>query len=337
MVVQARGATIIAEQWVKEHKVDGVLAIGGTMATDLALDVVNSLPLGIPKFIVSTVAFSAILPPERICADVMMILWSGGLYGLNSICASILSQAAHAVVGASQHSKALVESKPLIGMTSLGSSTLKYMKYLKPEIEQRGFELAVFHTTGMGGRAFESLAEKKQFAAVMDFSLIEVCDEIFDSAFSSGKNRLEAAGKAGIPQIVAPGGVTLVDLCAWADVPERFKDREIYTHNRLVACAKITPAERVQVAKVIAEKLNKAKGPTAFIMPLTGIDEWDKDGGPFEDQQGLRDFAREITQSLHENVDLHELDAHINDQQFADTALQILDQWIASGKVSMGH
>ena len=222
-------------------------------------------------------------------------------------------------------------------MTSLGSSTLKYMKYLKPEIEQRGFELAVFHTTGMGGRAFESLAEKKQFAAVMDFSLIEVCDEIFDSAFSSGKNRLEAAGKAGIPQIVAPGGVTLVDLCAWADVPERFKDREIYTHNRLVACAKITPAERVQVAKVIAEKLNKAKGPTAFIMPLTGIDEWDKDGGPFEDQQGLRDFAREITQSLHENVDLHELDAHINDQQFADTALQILDQWIASGKVSMGH
>jgi len=199
MMVQAIGAARIARQLSADQKIDGALAIGGTMATDLALDVMDNLPLGLPKFVVSTVAFSAILPPERICADVMMILWSGGLYGLNSVCESILSQAAGAVVGASRSSQPMQQNKPLIGMTSLGSSTLKYMKMLKPEIEKRGFELAVFHTTGMGGRALESLAEKKQFAAVMDFSLIEVCDEIFGSSFSSGKNRLEAAGKAGIP------------------------------------------------------------------------------------------------------------------------------------------
>lgn len=335
MMIQAVGATRLAAQLANEQKIDGVLAIGGTMATDLALDVVGALPLGLPKFIVSTVAFSAILPPERICADVMMILWSGGLYGLNSVCESILSQAAGAVVGASRSSQPIACSKPLIGMTSLGSSTLKYMKLLKPEIEKRGFELAVFHTTGMGGRAFESLAAKKQFAAVMDFSLIEVCDEIFGSAFSSGTDRLEAAGKAGIPQIVAPGGVTLLDICPDRAIPERFKDREIYTHNRLVACAKITAEERAEVAKVITRKLNGAIGPSAIIMPLQGIDEWDKEGGPFHDEKGLAVFAQTIKQNLDPKIEHHEIPAHINDLLFANTALEILDRWIKDGSIKI--
>ncbi len=333
MIEQAKGASIVAAQLAEAGKIDGMLSIGGSMATDLALDVASALPLGFPKFIVSTVAFSAIIPPERIPADLMMILWAGGLYGLNPVCEAVLRQAAGAVVGASKSAQPLQQDKPLIGMSSLGSSTLKYMKLIKPELEKRGFDLAVFHTTGMGGRALESLASKNQFAAVMDFSLIEVCDAVFSSPMSSGSNRLEAAGASAVPQIIAPGGVTLVDLCTWAQVPDTFKDREIYTHNRLIACAKISPAERVQVAKVIAKKLNTAKGPTAFIMPLAGIDEWDKEGGPFEDQQGLIDFAQEIKQSLNENIELHELEAHINDQEFADLALEILDQWTASGKV----
>ena len=333
MMEQAKGASAIAAQLAEAGKIDGMLAIGGSMATDLALDVAATLPLGFPKFIVSTIAFSAIIPPERIPADLMMILWAGGLYGLNPVCEAVLRQAAGAVTGACNSAQPLEQEKPLIGMSSLGSSTLKYMKLLKPELQQRGFDLAVFHTTGMGGRALESLATKNQFAVVMDFSLIEVCDAVFGSPMSSGSNRLEAAGTIGTPQIIAPGGVTLVDLCTWAQIPDAFKDREIYTHNRLIACAKITPAERVRVAKVIAEKLNSAKGPTAFIMPLAGIDEWDKEGGPFEDQQGLKDFAQEIKRSLNRNIQLHELEVHINDQEFADIALQILDQWIASGKV----
>ena len=305
------------------------------MATDLALDVAEALPLGVPKVIVSTIAFSPIIPPNRIPPDATMLLWAGGLYGLNSVCRAVLSQAAGAAVGAVQARELPTSDKPLVGMTSLGSSTLKYMVYLKPEIEARGFELAVFHTTGMGGRALESLSGKGQLAAVMDFSLIEVADEVFGSPISAGADRLEAAGQAGVPQIVAPGGVTLVDLLTWKKVPEQFADREIHIHNRLIACAALNPEERVHAAETIAAKLMKATGPTAFIMPKKGIDEWDKDGGPFQDDEGLAAFASTIREKVGPPVDLIELDAHINDQEFADTVLEVFDAWIADGTISM--
>jgi len=334
MIMQAKAATALTVELERTGKIDGMLAIGGSMATDLALDVADALPLGTPKVIVSTIAFSPVIPPERIPPDAMMLLWVGGLYGLNSVCRSVLSQAAGAAVGAVQSRELPKSDKPLVGMTSLGSSSLKYMVRLKPEIEARGFELAVFHTTGMGGRALESLSKKGQLAAVMDFSLIEVSNEIQGSVVSSGVDRLEAAGQAGVPQIVAPGGVTLVDLQTWKDVPEQFADREIHIHNRLIACAKLNPYERVQAAVAIAGKLMKATGPTAFIMPQQGIDEWDKEGGPFQDNEGLAAFADTIRNSVGPPVELIELDAHINDEEFATAALDIFDGWIDSGKIN---
>jgi len=335
MMKQAEAATALVADLNNSDKIDGMLAIGGSMATDLALDVAEALPLGVPKVIVSTIAFSPIIPPNRIPPDATMLLWAGGLYGLNSVCRAVLSQAAGAAVGAVQARELPTSDKPLVGMTSLGSSTLKYMVHLKPEIEARGFELAVFHTTGMGGRALESLSGKGQLAAVMDFSLIEVADEVFGSPISAGADRLEAAGQAGVPQIVAPGGVTLVDLLTWKKVPEQFADREIHIHNRLIACAALNPEERVHAAETIAAKLMKATGPTAFIMPKKGIDEWDKDGGPFQDDEGLAAFANTIREKVGPPVDLIELDAHINDQEFADTVLEVFDAWIADGTISM--
>lgn len=334
MMKQAEAATALAVQLERDSKIDGMLAIGGSMATDLALDVAEALPLGVPKVIVSTIAFSPIIPPERIPPDAMMLLWAGGLYGLNTVCRSVLSQAAGAAVGAVQSREWPAADKPLVGMTSLGSSTLKYMLHLKPEIEARGFELVVFHTTGMGGRALESFSGKGLLAAVMDFSLIEVADEVFGSPLSAGRDRLEAAGKAGIPQIVAPGGVTLIDLPSWKEAPEQFADREFHVHNRLIACAKLNADERVQAAKTIAAKLMKSKGPTAFIMPNKGIDEWDKEGGPFRDDVGLAAFAETIRASIRPPVELVELDAHINDEEFATAALQIFDSWIDAGKIN---
>ena len=329
----AEGASALARRLGSEGQIDGMLAIGGSMATDLALDVAAALPLGVPKVVISTVAFSPVLPPERISPDVMMILWAGGLYGLNPICRSVLQQGAGAVVGACRATATPDTATPIVGMSSLGSSTLKYMIPLKPELEARGFELAVFHTTGMGGRALEALAAKKELAAVLDFSLIEVSNYRMGSVVNSGGDRLEGAGRAGVPQIVAPGGVTLVDLQTWAEPPERFADREMHVHNRLIACAKLNPQERVQAAKAIAAKLMRARGPTAFIMPLHGIDEWDKEGGPFHDDEGLAAFAKEIRSSIREPVELIEIDAHINDALFVDTVLGVFDQWVAQGLI----
>ncbi len=334
MVKQAEAATALAIKLVAEAKFDAMLAIGGSMATDLALDVAAGLPLGIPKVIVSTIAFSPIIPAERISPDVTMLLWAGGLYGLNTICRSVLSQAAGAAVGAVRSRELPVADKPLVGMTSLGSSTLKYMLYLKPELEARGFELVVFHTTGMGGRALESLAASGMLAAVLDFSLIEVVDDLFGSPLSAGSSRLEAAGAAGVPQIVAPGGVTLVDFLTDKPVPAQFSDREVHIHNRLIACAALNPEERAQAAECIAGKLMRASGPTTFIMPLQGIDEWDKIGGPFHSDAGLAAFAATMRKHLAPPVRLIELDAHINDPQFSATVLEVFDAWLDDGTIS---
>jgi uncharacterized protein (UPF0261 family) len=153
MQIMARGAALLTARMLTEGQFDGLIILGGTMGTDLALDVCSAVPLGVPKYIVSTVAFSPLIPAKRLAADTQMILWAGGLYGLNSVCKASLSQAAGAVLGAARTVQMPDPDKPLIGMTSLGTSALKYVIPLKPALEARGFEVAVFHATGMGGGA----------------------------------------------------------------------------------------------------------------------------------------------------------------------------------------
>ncbi|MEE8271861.1 MAG: Tm-1-like ATP-binding domain-containing protein [Alphaproteobacteria bacterium] len=336
MTRMADGASRLTRQRYVSGRIDGMIALGGTMGTDLALDAAAALPLGVPKMVVSTVAFSPLIPAERMPADLMMILWAGGLYGLNGICKSALSQAAGAVLGACRSAVKPREDRPVVGMTSLGKSCLSYMVALKPELEARGYEVAVFHTTGMGGRAFESLAAQGRFAAVMDFSLPEVGNHLNGSVVSAGADRLEAAGAAGIPQIVAPGCIDLVDLATWAPMPDRYKDRGYHAHNRLIASVALTPDERRRTARAIAEKLAKANGPTTFILPLRGIEEWDREGEPVHDPAGLSAFIDEIGTAIAPPVRLVECDGHINDAAFATTALGIFDDWVRDGIVPPG-
>ena len=153
MQIMAHGAARLARRLSQEGTINGMIALGGTMGTDLALDCARALPIGVPKYIVSTVAFSPLIPADRLSADIQMILWAGGLYGLNAFCKSSLAQAAGAVLGAARAAEPPKADRPVVGMTSLGSSCLSYMKWLKPELEKRGFEVAIFHATGMGGMA----------------------------------------------------------------------------------------------------------------------------------------------------------------------------------------
>ena len=336
MTKTAEGASKLCLSLHKEGKIDGVLLLGGTMGTDLALDVTAGLPLGFPKMIISTVAFSHLIPPERLAPDVMMILWSGGLYGLNSICKSILSQAAGAVLGAAKTVQEIDTQKPVIAMSSLGSSALKYMVHLKPELEKRGYELAVFHTTGQGGRALESLASQQRFVCVLDFSLQEVVNDMKGSIVSSGSSRLEAATKAGIPQIIAPGATDLIDVPTWKTLPPDFEGRPYHAHNRLIASVTMTAEERREAARLICQKLSKATAPVKLIMPLQGIEEWDRKGNDLHDELGLAALADEFRKVTKEPVELIELDAHINDEAFAQKVLDILDVWIDEGVLAKG-
>jgi len=334
MQVMARGSATLAQQLHRAGKFDGVIVLGGSMGTDLALDLCSALPLGVPKYIVSTVSFSPMLPPERIAADVQMILWAGGLYGLNSICKASLSQAAGAVLGAACAVEPPKRDRPLIGMTSFGKTVLRYMVTLKPALEARGFEVAVFHATGMGGRAFESLAAEGAFAAVLDFAPQEVGNHLFGSAISAGADRMTSAGAKGIPQIVSIGCYDLVDLVGWQPKPTHLEGLPDHAHNRLLSSVVLDAEGRRKVARTIMGKLAGAKGETVFILPTMGGNEWDREGGPLHDAKALAAFVTEIRMACPPNVRLVDLDAHINDPAFSDAALNIIDGWIAKGTIS---
>ena len=333
MQIMARGAAALAARLFSEGRSDGAIVLGGSMGTDLAIDLCAALPLGVPKCIVSTVSFSPMIPPDRLPADVQMILWAGGLYGLNSICKASLSQAAGAVLGAAGAVERPASTVPRIGMTSFGKTVLKYMVPLKPALEDRGFEVAVFHATGMGGRAFEALAAQGAFAAVMDFAPQEVGNHLMGSAITAGADRMTAAGRAGVPQIVAPGCYDLVDFVGWQDPPVRLKTREIHAHNRLLSSALLDAGERREVARALCDRLALATGPSVFLLPLRGCNEWDRPGAPLHDADGLAAFADAIRKGCPATTELIELDCHINDPGFAEAALRVFDQWVAEGAV----
>jgi uncharacterized protein (UPF0261 family) len=333
MQIMATGAAALTRDLHRGGKIDGMIAMGGTMGTDLALDCARALPMGVPKYIISTISFSPLIPANRLAPDVQMILWAGGLYGLNAVCKSSLSQAAGAVLGAAQAVEAPAAGKPVVGMTSLGSSCLSYMKRLKPALEERGFEVAIFHATGMGGMAFESLAGAGAFCAVMDFALPELGNLMFGSVVNSGPDRLMSAGRAGVPQIVAPGCLDLIDFAGWQDLPPQFSDRPFHAHNRLIKSAALNGLERRATARELAKRLSEAKGPTHFLLPAQGIEEWDKEGGPAHDPAALAEFVDEARKVILPTLPSTDVDAHINDANFADAALRVFDQWVKQGVI----
>ena len=334
MQIMARGAALLAARLLTEGRFDGVIILGGTMGTDLALDVCSAVPLGVPKYIVSTVAFSPLIPAERLAADTQMILWAGGLYGLNSVCKASLSQAAGAVLGAARAAQMPDPDKPLIGMTSLGTSALKYVMPLKPALEARGYEVAVFHATGMGGRAFESLAGQGAFACVFDLCTQELGNHVNGSNISAGADRLTNAGLNGTPQIVAPGCYDLVDVIGWEPLPEKWSEHMKHEHNRLLTSIVLDDDERRLVARAHSAQLAKATGPVAMLLPEQGLGEWDRAGADLHNPAGLSAFLLELEQTLPRNVVAHRIECHINDAKFTDKALEVFDSWRASGFIA---
>ena len=333
MQIMARGAAELAVRLQREGRADGIILLGGTMGTDLALEVCQVLPVGMPKYVVSTVAFSPLIPAERLSPDIQMILWAGGLYGLNSICKSSLSQAAGAVLGAT---RAVVQpefKQPVVGMTSLGSSCLSYMKLLKPELEKRGFEVAIFHATGMGGMAFERLAGQSAFACVMDFALPELGNLLAGSVVTGGEDRLMNAGRAGIPQLVAPGCLDLIDFAGWQEIPERYSDRPFHEHNRLIKSSALNSEERRDTARELSKRLAASEAPVHLVLPNGGLEEWDKPGQPAHDPEGLAAFLDEMRTMIRPPTLMTEINAHINDQAFANAVLRIFDEWVADGTI----
>jgi uncharacterized protein (UPF0261 family) len=203
-------------------------------------------------------------------------------------------------------------------------------------LEVRGYEVAVFHSSGMGGRAFEALAAAGRFCAVMDFCLQELANHLGGSVVTSGAGRLTGAGTSGTPQIVAPGAVDMVDFPAWQPVPAALDGRAVHVHNRLIASATSAAPLRRTIAREIGARLAAAKGPTCLLLPRAGVEQWDRPGEPLHDPQGLSAFVDAMRAALAPATRCIELDAHINDDAFCDAALRVFDEWVAQGHIEAG-
>jgi uncharacterized protein (UPF0261 family) len=227
--------------------------------------------------------------------------------------------------------------RPAVAISSLGSSCLRYMVELKPALEKRGYEAVVFHMTGMGGRAMESLIDQGRFVAVFDLALQEVANQVCGSVVNAGPSRLQAAGHRGLPQIVAPGATDMIDMQTWAPMPKAYEGRAYHAHNRLLTSVISTPEERRAVARHVAARLQQARGPTAFLLPLQGIQAWDRPGEALHDPAGLAALVDEFRRCIRAPVEMTELDLHINDPGFVTAVLAIFDCWVAAGHIAPGR
>jgi uncharacterized protein (UPF0261 family) len=326
----AKGASAIVKNLYSEERLDGAVAAGGSMTTSTALEIMAALPMGVPKLIVSTIAFSPLVKPDWICADLAMMLWPAGLFGLNSISCSALDRAAGAISGA-------VEScvrpdkgrKKMVGITSLGTSQLTYIRALKPALEERGYDVAVFHSVGMGGKAFEQAISDGLVDFAMDLSLVELLDQINGgaTATSGTEHRMEAAGRVGIPQIVAAGAISNFFWFSGVPLPPQFQDRKHYRHNQLLTIVVASTEEKARLGKLVADRLNKATGPTTVVVPLLGSIEGDRNPkSPFHDPRGGEAFCRALKARLRSDIKVVELNAHANDAAFSDMVLQLFDE-----------
>lgn len=333
MRIMAAGAAKIALDLCADGVTHGVIFLCSNRDLEIALDVCAALPLGFPKHVVSTISFSPLIPPHCLAADIQMTLWHGGLLGLNSISRSSLSQVAGAVMGAVRAVQPPSGERPVVGMTSFGSSSLTYMTRLKPALESRGFELAVFHATGMGGMAFERIASSGLLACAMDFAVQEITNYLAGSLVHAGPERLEGAGRAGIPQIIAPGCIDSIDSPAWDSMPHLPGDRKVRMHNRLLFTVEANEQERRNSVREICKKLGKATGQVKVVIPLHGVRESDRNSAIAYSEGRPSPLVEEFRRWLPKSASIVEVAGHINDAAFTDEVLEIFDAWLADGTI----
>jgi uncharacterized protein (UPF0261 family) len=326
--VMARGAAQLAAQYYAEGKFDGVLALGGSGGTAVATPAMQALPVGAPKVMVSTVASGDIKPyvGEK---DINMMYSVVDIAGINRLSRRILANAAGAVCGMVEQKTPPAEDKPLISATMFGVTT-PCATAVRERLEQAGYEVLVFHATGSGGRAMEGLITDGFISGVADITTTEWCDELVGGVLSAGPQRLEAAAKMGIPQVVSCGALDMVNFWAMDTVPAQFKTRTLYRHNPNVTLMRTTPEECAELGRIIAARLNQARGPTTLFLPLKGVSAIDQEGQPFYLPAADAALFNALRENIRPPVELVELDLHINDPQFAAAMAERLLEMLQS-------
>jgi uncharacterized protein (UPF0261 family) len=322
--VLSKGMEKLVPVLFEEGKFDAILSLGGSGGTALVTPAMRALPIGVPKLMVSTVA-SGNTAHYVGTSDIVMMPSVVDVSGLNSISTKIFANAAFAIAGmVNYENNQVIEKKPLVAATMFGVTT-PCVEFARKYLEERGYEVLTFHATGTGGKSMESLVEGGFIEGVLDLTTTEWCDELMGGVLNAGPNRLEAAGKKGIPQVVSVGALDMVNFGPYDTVPKQFAARNLYKHNPTVTLMRTTAPENAQLGKIIAEKLNMASGDTVLMLPLKGVSMIDAPEqafyGPEEDEALFNALRSNIDRSV---VTLEEMPNHINDQVFAETAAQRL-------------
>jgi uncharacterized protein (UPF0261 family) len=312
----AAAAAVLVRRLYEEGRCDGVLAAGGSGNTAIATSAMQALPVGVPKLMVSTVAAGN--TRDYIGAsDVTLMASVTDVAGVNSVSSRILANAAAAMAGMVQAPPVeLPEQRPLIAATMFGVTT-PAVTAARESLEQRGYEVLVFHATGTGGMAMEGLIDSDYIAGVLDITTTELADRLVGGVLPAGPERLEVAGRKGLPEVVSLGALDMVNFGARDTVPPQFESRNLYVHNPSVTLMRTTPEECAELGRIIAQKLAGARGPVALFIPLKGVSAIDLEGGPFYDRAADEALFRALRENLSANVELHELEHNINDPEFA--------------------
>jgi uncharacterized protein (UPF0261 family) len=323
--VQAGGA-ILATRLQQRGQIDGVIGLGGGTGTAIATFIMRALPFGFPKVMVSTVASRDVREYVE-TKDIVMFHSVADLLGFNDFMRHILAQAAYAVCGMMERESTIRTERPMIGVTAYGINS-GCAVLAEPLLDARGYDMIGFHANGCGGMAMEELITEGLIAGVLDFNPHEIADEMFGGYCKGiGPERLETAGKMGIPLVFAPGGLDNAVFSPYYPMPDELKGRRTHGHDTRF-CVRMEAAEMEKFARIVAEKLNKGKGPVRVLIPMKGWSDADKEGMPLFDPAVDRVFTEKLKTLLDIRVLVEELDVHISDPAFAERAVDILDGMI---------
>jgi len=321
--VMMDGASKIVQGLHESGRLDGMMCLGGSRGTAIGTAAMRALPFGIPKVMVSTIA-SGDMRPYVGTKDITFIHSVTDIVGLNRMTKRLLAYAAGAMMGAVSADPGLEASdKPLIAMSSMGGINRAVFSAQKT-LEDNGFEVVAFHTVGTGGRALEEAVEQGLIDGVLDLVTHEITDHLYGGYCDAGPARLEAAGRKGLPQVIAPGCLDFIVFSPPEKIPETLRGRKAYRHTPQVAIVRANKDEMASIGKVMADKLNKALGPFVVVVPNQGFSPANRPGKPLYDPEADRAFVEGLRQNLKPSARIVEVDAHINDERFAKQAVGLL-------------
>jgi uncharacterized protein (UPF0261 family) len=326
VAAMTRGAIEVVKRLHAEGRLNGILGAGGSGGTSIVTAAMQALPVGVPKLVVSTVA-SGDTRPYVGTSDVAMMYSVVDIAGINGLSEKILTNAAAAIAGMARADATFVsriEPKPLIGATMFGVTT-PCVTLARELLEAKGYEVLVFHATGAGGQSMEALMKAGFITGALDATTTELADELIGGVLSAGPDRLEMAGSLGIPQVVSLGALDMCNFGPRDTVPAQFNDRNLYVHNATVTLMRTTEDECAELGRIIARKLNAARGPLTLFIPLGGVSMIAVPGAPFYDAAADAALIRELKAGLRPDVEVVEMATDINDPAFATAMAERLD------------